>query len=260
MMFPIQPGRFLLAAALAAVAFPLAARADISGFGDFSNFAVNQSDTASSATFAPGIIHLTNSGVSEGRSVFANTPQTITQFTASFTYQATSKPTDGDFFGGAIVFQNNGAHTSAIGNLGYASSNFTKSAAISLEYSTVSSGSSSTGFYTGGNAGGGSAITIPVNIFSGDPINVSLSYSGSTLSETLVDATTHASFTTSYFANIPTAVGGSTAFVGFTANTRTFEDAADFSNFQFTTGAVPEPASLSVLGVFGVGLFRRRPR
>ena len=41
------------------------------------------------------------------------------------------------------------------------------------------------GYYTNGNLGGGSLATSPVNLYSGDPINVTLAYNGSLLQESL---------------------------------------------------------------------------
>ncbi len=48
---------------------------------------------------------------------------------------------------------------------------------------------------------------------------VHLVYNGTTLTMTITDTVTKAAYTTSFTVNIPTAVGGSTAYVGFTAGT-----------------------------------------
>ncbi len=44
-------------------------------------------------------------------------------------------------------------------------------------------------------------------------------YNGTTLTMTITDTVTNATFTTSWAINIPATVGGNTAFVGFTAGT-----------------------------------------
>jgi hypothetical protein len=58
-----------------------------------------------------------------------------------------------------------------------------------------------------------------VNLNSGDPLAVTLSYDGATLTMTIRDTKTKASFSKSWAINIPTTVGGNTAYVGFTAAT-----------------------------------------
>lgn len=184
-------------AALPLLAVPLmapAALADINGFGDFSGFSINQSDHASGPTLTANGIRLTGASSNQSRSIFALTPQTITQFAASFTYRAVGNPTPATIgrFGACFVLQNcvTGAQTVASVNsnvLGYGDleNTFDVSAAVSLQYGYLTSSSSSTGMYHDGFVTGGSASTTPVNLFNGNPINVSLSYNGIILNQTL---------------------------------------------------------------------------
>ena len=58
--------------------------------------------------------------------------------------------------------------------------------------------------------------TDPVNLASGHPIDVDLTYLNGVLTLTLNDATAQTSFTTSLSLDIPGTVGGNTAYVGFT--------------------------------------------
>jgi hypothetical protein len=137
------------------------------------------------------------------------------------------------------------------------------SAAISLELSPDYTPASKSGLYTNGNVGGGSQLTDPLKLYSGDPINVTLSYDGSMLQETLFDTVTSATFTNGYLINLPSVVGGSTALVGFTGGTNgsgSFGADQYFSNFNFTS--VPEPSTIALLGVGGIGLlaYVRRKR
>jgi hypothetical protein len=260
----VQPALFRRVFVAAALLCAADARADILGFGDFSGFTVNQADALAGPTVSPGIIKLTNGAAGESRSIFYNTPQGVAAFTASFTYQAVGTPT-GHQFGATFVLQNSsaGAHA-VVGNFlgdiatfGYAG-DFnpfgTSSVAVSLEYASLSPSSSSTARYQNGGVGGGSSSTSPVDLFSGDPILLTLTYNGSLLHEHLVDATTAASFDTSYLVNIPAIVGGPTAFVGFTANTGTNPGTVDefFSDFQFV--GVPEPSTAAMLAAGTVGL------
>jgi hypothetical protein len=58
-----------------------------------------------------------------------------------------------------------------------------------------------------------------VNLHSGDVLQVHMIYDGTTLTMTITDTVTNATFTTSWPINIPATVGGNTALVGFTAGT-----------------------------------------
>ena len=58
-----------------------------------------------------------------------------------------------------------------------------------------------------------------IDLHSGHTFNVAITYDGTTLKVTMTDAVTGKSSTQSYAVNIPAAVGGNTAYVGFTAGT-----------------------------------------
>jgi hypothetical protein len=252
---------------------PSLAHAGISGFGDFSNFTINKGglDSGLSPNIFPGKIEITDNSGSETRSIFYNTPQTISTFTAAFTYQevnGSNAPTQGV----AFVLQNTNQGPNAVaaaGSFGFGYNGLvgiapgsTKSAAISLELSSPTG----TSLYTGGSVTlGGANHTSPVNLLSGDPINVSLSYNGPILQETVSDPLTSASSSFSYLVNLPQILGGTTAYVGFTAQTPAaifgfVPDQQYISNLQFN--AVPEPSALMLLGTGLTTLIslRYRPR
>ncbi len=236
---------------------PSVAHANITGFGDFSGFTVNVNDSGSAPTVSNGTLHLTNAGA-ESRSVFYDTPQNISSpFTASFTYQASGNSYENP--GACFVLQNSTAGASAVGTGWLAYGGMTgKSLGVSLESDSLS------GYYTDANFGGGSLSTSPVSLFSGDPINVTLTYNGTLLQESLLDTTTSASYNTSYLilTNFPAVLGGSTAYVGLTASGGFYGTNQYFSNFTFST--VPEPSTLALLGIGAVSLlayaWRRRTR
>ena len=242
------------------------AAADIQGFGDFSQFAYNHSDNGSPPTVSPGIITITDGGGQEGRSLFYNTPQNITSFTVSFRYQIPSgSATVFDFDpSAAFVIQNSpqGVHAVGSGGETFAYSGITNSAAVSLQLGgNGATGSSGTGLFTGGIVSTAMS-TSPVLLTLGHPVDVVLSYNGSTLTETLRDTVTSTEFSKSYLTNLVNAIGGNTAYVGFTAATDNsgFQppQSQTLSNFHFAN--VPEPGSffLAALALLALVGFRLR--
>ena len=238
-----------LTAVIAVCLGPALARAGISGFGDFSNFTVNKSTTdfSPSPTVSPGKIELTNNGTAENRSIFYNTPQSISSFSASFTYQEVNGNSD-TAQGATFVVQNTlqGVHAVGGGLAGFGyealSGGDPHSAAVSPELTNPTG----TTLYTGGNImPGGANHTSPMNLLSGNPIHVSLNYNGTVLNETLLDTVTNAQTGFSYLIGLTHVIGGSTAFIGFTAETDFSPDQQYFSDFQFN--AVPEPSTFALL-------------
>ena len=90
-----------------------------------------------------------------------------------------------------------------------------------------------------------------VSLYGGDPINVTLSYNGTTLTEQLLDTISHATYSTSYTVNIPGIVA-SQAYVGFTGGSGLDASTQEFTNFSFAT---PEPASWIMLAFGGMALW-----
>ncbi len=87
-------------------------------------------------------------------------------------------------------------------------------------------GSNSTGFYTNGASPTLPALDMTssgVNLHSGNTMGAHLMYDGTTLTLTVTDLVTTASYTTSTAINIPATVGGNTAYVGFTGGTGGFD-------------------------------------
>jgi hypothetical protein len=80
------------------------------------------------------------------------------------------------------------------------------------------SNSNSTGLYQNAADVTQNAISLGgLSLTSGHLVNVSLSYNGSILTMTAQDASTSATYSKSWNINIPSVVGGNTAYVGFTA-------------------------------------------
>jgi autotransporter-associated beta strand protein len=201
---------------------------------------------------AGDVLTLTDNQYQEARSAFDNTEVPTGPFTARFVYQATG---DAAADGAALVFQNDARGASSLGgpgsNLGY--NGIAQSAAV--EFNLLTLGSSvvpGTNYATGG-ATGGYAATGPVNLRSGDPIQVNLTYDGSTLTETLTDLSNSNTWSTSYSGvDLAAITGGSTAYIGFTGGTGGLESTQTISNFTFVamggSNLLPTGTALQIAG------------
>jgi hypothetical protein len=110
------------------------------------------------------------------------------------------------------------------------------------------------GLYTNGALPAGSDTTITgLSLTSGDPLSVALSYNGTTLSMTITDSKTQASFSKSWPIDIATTVGSSTAYVGFTGGTGYQAANQDVLSWTYSnsssTASAPVPAAPTNLRV-----------
>jgi hypothetical protein len=190
-------------------------------------------------------LRLTDGGATEAGSGFYTTPLNIQSFTTDFSFQLTNPNADGI----AFVIQNAG--TTALGptggGLGYGSDTpggaggIPSSVAVKFDlYNNAGEGTNSTGLYTNGASPTTPATTLGgnVNLHSGDVFNVHITYSGTTLTMTITDATMPAdTFTTSWTVNIPSTVGANTAYAGFTGGTGGQTATQDILTWTFTSGA-----------------------
>ena len=171
-------------------------------------------------------LQLTNGGTNEAGSAFYTTPIDIRDFTTDFTFQLSDAMADGITF----TLQNSSAGATALGpdggGLGYGpdtpggSGGIPNSIAVKYDiYNNDGEGDDSTGLYTGG-----ASPTIPavdmtssgVILNNGDTMAVHITYDGTTLTMTITDQSVNATFTKSWAVDIPTAIGGNTAYAGFT--------------------------------------------
>jgi hypothetical protein len=143
----------------------------------------------------------------------------VQQFTTDFTFQIS--PADADGF--AFVLQNAGLTAVGANGSGLGYSGIGTSVAVKFDlYNTNGEGNNSTGFYTNGAMPSTPAQDMSasgVNLHSGNTMSAHLVYDGTTLTLTITDLVTTATFTTSAAINIPTTVGGNTAYAGFTGGT-----------------------------------------
>ena len=171
------------------------------------------------ASVTGGLLQLTDGGTNEERSAWFTTKVPVQTFTTNFTFQQMNASADGMTF----VIQGNNIWSLGDPGGGLAYQGIANSVAVKFDlYNNAGEGSDSTGIYTGG-----AAPTVPsvdlsstvINLHSGDTMGVQMVYNGTTLTMTLTDTVTNATVTEVFTVNIPSAVGGNTAYVGFTGST-----------------------------------------
>jgi len=205
-------------------------------------------------------LRLTDGGASEAASTFYNTALNVQSFTTDFTFQLTNPSGDGF----AFVIQNSSltALGPLGGGLGYGpdtpggTPGIPSSIAVKFDlYNNAGEGTNSTGLYTDGASPTTPATTLGgnVNLHSGDPFSVHMTYDGTTLTMTITDVNVPAdTFTTSWAVNIPSVVGANTAWAGFTAGTGGATATQDIITWVFTSGTPAgtkyEAESLPVTG------------
>jgi hypothetical protein len=207
----------------------------------------------SAATTAAGLnnssstaLEVTDGSLHNAHSVLSSTQVPIDTFTAHFTYtmgvgdQGTSNETDGIAF---VIDNGTTADLGADGdNFGYSSGTFgSQSVAVVLDLDQGGgppfTGSGIT-FESGGIQPGdpiNGADATPINFHSGDTIDATVSYDGTNLTISLVDASnTSQTFSTSEPINLAQVLGGHVANVGFTGGTGNSDAVQQVGEFDFT--------------------------
>jgi hypothetical protein len=244
--------------------------------------------TGTTGPLPPSILELTDGGFGEAGGAFLSNRVGVQNFITAFTLQITpgTSPTAD---GMAFVIQ--GVGPAALGGpgggLGYGSDTvggpvaLPRSLAIKFDlYSNAGEGINSTGIFTDGRSPTirepGLAPGFPdtsidltgtgIDLHSGDTFRVNLGYDGTTLTETITDTVTHATFTTSYVVNIPGLLGSDVGYVGFTGGTGGLTAVQDILSWTLQTtltgrpigdggdGGSPPPAPTEGSGSGGVAL------
>ena len=172
-----------------------------------------------SAALSGTRLRLTDGQLYERSSAFLSTAVNVQAFTSDFTFQLTQPGADGIMF----VVQNQGLR--ALGDfgqdLGYGG--IAASAGVKFDlYDNAGEGKNSTGFYTGGVRPTTSSIdltTSGVDLHSGNVMQANVKYDGKVLTVVLMDTVTKATATQTYLVDLPSVVGGNTAYIGFTGGT-----------------------------------------
>lgn len=256
---------------LVVAASPAPVRANLSGFGTTgTGYTLNQGQLTGGLSVSNNVATLTDGRLNEGNSLFNVTRQNVNAFNVSFTYQdvgSTGATATADGF--TFTIQNDSNYgTGAVGfvgnALGYVAGSgvglLTKSA-ISPSVAVGFNIYNTSGTYLGTNGTFGALTgTTNTSLYSGNKINVALSYNGTNLSGIITDTFTNRTDTFSYAVNIPNVVGnGGMAYVGFTGADGAVASTQQISNFTFSS--VPEPATwvggFGVCGLLGLTLRRR---
>ena len=215
------------------------------GFSSTTGLTLNGSTKASNDSR----LQLTDGGVNEAGSVFWNKLISVQAFTTTFTFQLSEAKANGFTF----TIQN--VKPTALGGdsagLGY--QGIAKSVAVKFNfYNYNNEGSNSTGFYTNGQA----PVTPTINITpsgivlnSDDAITATITYNGSKLTLTLYDGVVNKTFTTSETINIPSVIGSSTAYVGFTGGSGGLSASQKIASWTYTSQAV-SPAFTPPAGTY----------
>ncbi|HZZ30144.1 MAG TPA: Calx-beta domain-containing protein [Pirellulales bacterium] len=210
--------------ALVAQATPAAAPTPMLNFPNgFVGTSSQLSLNGSSASIAGSNLQLTTGGKNQAASIFARTPVNVTNFSTRFALQFAGGTNP---LGDGMTFTIQGTGMKALGsnggNLGYGS--IKKSIAVKFDlFSNAGEGANSTGLYTNGaaptSAKSNNLNGSGIDLHSGHVFDVAMNYDGAKLTVTITDMVTQATATQSYTVNIPSLVGGKTAYVGFTAGT-----------------------------------------
>jgi len=181
-------------------------------------------------------LQLTNGGQNEAGSAFYSTPVNIQAFTTDFTFQLSNPVADG------ITFTIQGVGPTALGGYGAGLGfvNIKNSMAIKFDlFSNQGEGPNSTGLYTRGRLPTVPAIDLtstPIDLHSGNYVDAHITYDGTTLTMTLTNPISLATWSYSWPVNIPVLVGGNTAWVGFTGGTGAGTASQKVTSWTYVTG------------------------
>jgi Chitobiase/beta-hexosaminidase C-terminal domain/Legume lectin domain len=223
-------------------------------------------------------IQLTTSGVvNAANNAWYETPVNVQAFTTIFTFTDTCSSYCGDGFGFMIISTSNPSSSgftysggagaqlswSQCGGAGNTVCTAINSVLVKFDLFDVQAGSPGanlTGFYSGGtypqapNNPQYDMSASGINMENGDLFTCSITYDGSSLTETLTDTVTKATYTKTYTGiNIPALVGGNTAYVGFGGSTGAATATQSLSSWTYTEespGQAGIPTFLPAAGTY----------
>jgi len=195
-------------------------------------------------------LRITDGGGNEARAAWTKNAQSIAKFTTQFTFQITAGTGFADGFTFCVQNAGNTAVGANGGGLGY--QNIATSVALKFDvYNNVST----TGLYVNGaapNDNAPAAIDMAasgIDLHSNHVFSVALTYDGTTLTQRVSDTVNGSIFTQNYTVNIPTTIGSSTAFLGFTGGTGGQTTTQDILTWSYSVTPTNPPAAPSGLTV-----------
>lgn len=194
--------------------------------------------TNGSASIQNNLLTLTDGGSGGNGSFYFKYPQYIGAFKASFTYKAV-----GGADGTVFALQNDPRGTAALGGGGgsLGISGVTPSWLFELNLYTGNTEIRGFTILTNGltGAGGGNGNYTPpgsIDLGSGNPIDITLSYAAGHVAITFTDTVAGLSFNTNVaVGSIPNIVGGNTAYVGFSGAMGGVTSVQTITNFSFVS-------------------------
>ncbi len=184
---------------------------------DYSNgFNASTLQVNSNSSLVGTFLELTPKASYQAGSAWYTTPVPVSGFVTDFNFQILQGAADGFTF----TLQNSPRNYLAVGSngggLGY--KGITRSVAVKFAFYN----GDTTGVYTNGVSPKTSSTDVAgaaIDFCSGHIFNAHLVYSTGALAVTITDTQSGARFSQSYAVDIPAAVGGTTAYAGFTAGT-----------------------------------------
>jgi Bacterial lectin len=210
------------------------------------------------AGYTTGELLLTD-GPFQAAAVWAPTPIHIQAFQTSFVFRIEGEPGRlGDGFTFALTAAQPAGPGKAGGGLGYAG--LTDSVAIKFDLvDNAGEGGHSVGVFTGGADPDMPAVRLdgtPIHLHAQHPIRADIAYDGSVLTLTLTDMTLPGHTWSHTFAvDIPTALGGSMGYAGFTAGTGELFARQAIESWSLSDDAAPinQPPVVSPISIQLVG-------
>ena len=235
----------------------------VSSINFVTGFASGGMNLLGTAKLNGSALELTDGGGSEAAAAWYQVEVIIQSFTTDFTFQITPALTStADGFTFTMQGNNSTALGPSGGGLGYGPDStagtpgIASSVAIKFDLcSNAGEGSDSTGIYINGASPTVPAVNMTssgVNLHSGDPFHAHLGYNGTTLSMTLTDTITNATFSQNWTIDIPGTVGGNAAYVGFTGGTGSLTATQNILTWTFSssTGQTAAPVLSPAAGTY----------
>ncbi len=176
-------------------------------------------------------------------SAFYTTPVNIQAFTTNFIFQLTDPDADGITF----TIQNTGPKAlGAYGkSLGYGS--IARSVAVKFDlHNNAGEGPDSTGLYVNGALPAVPSIDLTgtgINLHDGESYLAQVTYNGTNLTLTLTDTISLATWSHTFAIDIPAAVGGNTAYMGFTGGAGAEAAQQEILSWTYVSGTPGRAAS-----------------